>query len=68
MAGLFKTEVARQHRPWCSLEEVALPVPEWARWFNHHHLLEPPGYLPPAEYEEGYYRRQESEPLVVALT
>jgi len=24
-------------------------------WFNHRRLLEPIGYLPPAEYEARYY-------------
>lgn len=26
-------------------------------WFNHHRLLEPIGYIPPAEAEENYYRQ-----------
>jgi len=28
---------------------------EWVDWFNHRRLLEPMGYLPPAELEEIYY-------------
>jgi transposase InsO family protein len=27
----------------------------WVWWFNHHRLLEPLGYLPPAQYEENFY-------------
>jgi transposase InsO family protein len=30
---------------------------EWVDWFNHRRLLEPIGYLPPAEYEERYYQQ-----------
>jgi hypothetical protein len=27
-------------------------------WFNHHRLLEPIGYIPPAEAEAHYWREQ----------
>jgi hypothetical protein len=27
---------------------------EWLSWFNHHCLLEPLGYIPPAEAESNY--------------
>lgn len=57
--GLFKTEVIRQRSPWRSLEDVEFAVLEWVWWFNHHRLLEPLGYLPPAEYEEAFYSRRE---------
>jgi len=29
----------------------------WVDWFNHQRLLEPIGYVPPAEYEARYYER-----------
>jgi hypothetical protein len=29
----------------------------WVDWFNHRRLLEPIGYLPPAEYEAQYYEQ-----------
>jgi transposase InsO family protein len=29
---------------------------EWVDWFNHRRLLEPLGYIPPAELEEMIYR------------
>ena len=31
---------------------------EWVAWFNHHQLLEPIGYIPPAEAEENYWRQK----------
>jgi putative transposase len=65
--GLFKTEVIRQRGPWRGLEDVEFAVLEWVWWFNHHRLLEPIGYVPPVEFEEAFYRRQE-ETLVPALT
>ncbi len=27
----------------------------WVDWFNHRRLLEPIGYVPPAEFEAAYY-------------
>ena len=58
--GLFKTEVIRRLGPWRNLEDVEFATLEWVAWFNTMRLLEPIGYLPPAEYEEGYYRDQEA--------
>lgn len=29
---------------------------QWVSWFNHHRLLEPIGYILPAEAEANYYR------------
>ena len=66
--GLFKTEVIRQRGPWRGLEDVEFATLEWVWWFNHHRLLEPLGYVPPVEYEEAFYRRQETQDLVPALT
>ncbi len=34
---------------------VELATLEWVSWFNHHRLLEPIGYIPPAEAEANYY-------------
>jgi transposase InsO family protein len=58
--GLFKTEVIRKQGPWRNLEQVEFATLEWVAWFNSKRLLEPIGYLPPAEYEERYYREQEA--------
>jgi transposase InsO family protein len=49
--GLFKTEVIRRKGPWKHLEAVEFATLDWVDWFNHRRLLEPIGYLPPAEYE-----------------
>jgi putative transposase len=49
--GLFKTEVIRHAGPWRSLDDVEYATLEWVAWFNTCRLLEPLGYLPPAEYE-----------------
>ncbi len=64
--GLFKTEVIRQRGPWRSLEDVEFATLEWVWWLGHHRLLEPLGYVPPAELEEAFYRRQETQLSVPA--
>jgi transposase InsO family protein len=55
--GLFKTEVIRRRGPWRSLEAVEFATLEWVDWFNTRRLLEPIGYIPPAEYEARYYQQ-----------
>ena len=52
MIGLYKTEVIRHEGPWKGLEEVEFATLEWVDWFNNVRLLEPIGYVPPAEFEE----------------
>jgi len=54
--GLFKTEVIHKDSPWRGLEEVEYATLEWVSWFNTQRLLEPLGYLPPAEYEEQFHQ------------
>jgi len=56
--GLFKTELIRRRGPWRCLEDVEFATLTWVDWFNTRRLLEPIGYVPPAEYEERYYREQ----------
>jgi putative transposase len=53
--GLFKTEVIRRKGPWRHLEAVEFATLEWVDWFNHRRLLEPIGYVPPAEFEAHFY-------------
>jgi transposase InsO family protein len=53
--GLFKTEVIQRKGPWRHLEAVEFATLRWVDWFNMRRLLEPIGYVPPAEYEASYY-------------
>jgi len=55
--GLFKTEVIHRKGPWRHLEAVELATLTWVDWFNTRRLLEPIGYVPPAEYEANYYQQ-----------
>jgi putative transposase len=53
--GLYKTELIYKRAPWKTREAVELATLEWVSWFNHQRLLEPIGYIPPAEAEAQYY-------------
>lgn len=66
--GLFKTEVIRRRGPWRHLEDVEFATLEWVAWFNTRRLLGPIGYVPPAEYEAAYYRRQNTPAELATLT
>ena len=57
--GLFKTEVIRKQAPWKNVDAVEFATLEWVHWFNNKRLLEPIGYLPPAEFELNYYQKLE---------
>ena len=57
--ALYKAELIRARGPWRSLESVELATLEWVDWFNNRRLLEPIGSVPPAEYEQTYYRIRE---------
>ncbi|WP_423191167.1 IS3 family transposase [Acidovorax temperans] len=55
--GLYKAELIHRRAPWRTKESVELATLPWVSWFNHHRLLEPIGYIPPAEAEANYYRQ-----------
>jgi putative transposase len=54
--GLYKTEVIWRRGPWRTIDAVEYATLVWVDWFNNRRLLEPLGYVPPAEYEAAYYR------------
>ena len=56
LIGLYKTELIRTRGPWAGLDQVELATLEWVDWYNHRRLHTACGHVPPAEYEEQYYR------------
>jgi transposase InsO family protein len=66
--GLFKTEVIHRRGPWRGFDDVEIATLEWVWWFNHQRLLEPLGYVPPAEFEEQFHRGLETQVSEAALT
>ena len=59
--GLYKAELIHRRAPWKTKEAVELATLEWVSWFNNQRLLEPIGYIPPAEAEANYYRQLASQ-------
>ena len=47
-------------------QAVGLATLEWVAWFNHHRLMEPLGYIPPAEFEANYHRQRAGQAATVA--
>ena len=66
--GIFKTEVIRLRGPWGNIDAVEFATLEWVDWFNNRRLLEPLGYVPPIEFEDAYYRSQETPAKVAGVT
>jgi len=48
--------VIRKRGPWKTLEDVEFATLEWVDRFNNRWLLEYTDNIPPAEFEEMYYR------------
>jgi putative transposase len=63
--GLYKAEVIYHLGPWKGLEDVEYATLEWVAWYNSQRLMEPLGYVPPAEYEEQYHRAQTDSAVLV---
>ena len=53
--GLYKAEVIHRRGPWRNFQPVEFATLEWVDWFNNRRLLEPIGFIPPAEAEERYF-------------
>jgi putative transposase len=66
--GLFKTEEIHRRGPWKGLEDVEFATLEWVAWYNGSRLLEPLGYVPPAEFEKAYHDRQAAPVGMAVLT
>jgi putative transposase len=66
--GLYKTELIRRQGPWKNIDHV-----EWANltyidWFNNRRIHDEIGEIPPAEFEESYYRQTTTYKLVSSQT
>jgi transposase InsO family protein len=63
LIGLYKTAVSHARGPWRTHDAVEYATLEWVDWFNHRRRLESIGNVPPAEYEQAYYRLNESQAM-----
>ena len=57
--SLYKKELIDREGPWRGVEDVMLATLEWVDWYNSERLHSACGYMPPKEYEDNYYARQE---------
>lgn len=67
MIRLYKTAVVRRRGPWRGVDDVELATLTWVA-YNADRLLEPLGYLPPAEFEQAFYARQADAAQPAVLT
>jgi transposase InsO family protein len=61
--GTFKAELIEMQGPWRDCEQVERAIFQWATWYNEERLHSALNYVPPAEYEQDYWRSLEEEPL-----
>ena len=62
-----KAEVIGRRPQWANRREVELATLAWVGWYNHERLLEPLGYMAPAQSEQAYYAQQPAAVRVAAL-
>jgi putative transposase len=65
--GLYKTELIRKRGPWRTIDDIEIATLEWVDWYNNRRLHSSVGNIPPVEYEEGYYAREESAKVISAI-
>jgi putative transposase len=58
--SLYKKELIDREGPWHGVDDVMLATLEWVDWYNTERLHSACGYIPPKEYEETYYARQQN--------
>jgi putative transposase len=57
--GTFKAELIEHQGPWRDFSHVERAVFTWVTWYNSERLHSALDYVPPDEYEQAYWRRQD---------
>ncbi|MFJ6635916.1 integrase core domain-containing protein [Streptomyces sp. NPDC091376] len=60
--GTFKAELIEMQGPWKDADQVERAIFQWVTWHNEERLHSALDYVPPAEYEEAFWRSQEQTP------
>jgi putative transposase len=55
--GLYKTELVYHEGPWKNADAVEWSTLAYVHWFNNRRLHGEIGMVPPAEFEQSYYRQ-----------
>jgi putative transposase len=58
----FKAELIEMQGPWKDVDQVERAIFRWVTWYNEERLHSALDYVPPAEYEEAFWRSQEHTP------
>ncbi|MGH3501671.1 MAG: IS3 family transposase [Nocardioidaceae bacterium] len=56
--SLYKKELIDREGPWKGVDDVRLATADWVSWYNKQRLHSTLGGVPPQEYEDNYYTRQ----------
>jgi transposase InsO family protein len=65
--SLYKKELINREGPWAGVDDVMLATLDWVAWYNSERLHSACGNIPPKEYEDAYYVRQESSATLIAI-
>ncbi|MFD3736370.1 transposase, partial [Streptomyces sp. NPDC058632] len=60
--GTFKAELIEMQGPWKDGDQVERAIFQWITWYNEERLHSALDYVPPAEYEQAFWRSQEQVP------
>ncbi|MFI7502070.1 integrase core domain-containing protein [Streptomyces sp. NPDC049687] len=60
--GTFKAELIEMQGRWKDVDQVERAIFQWVTWCNEERLHSALDYVPPAEYEEAFWRSQEQTP------
>jgi putative transposase len=66
--GLYKTELIHRRGPWKNVDHVEWATLTYVDWFNNRRIHNEIGKIPPAEFEENYYRQIAAPELVTSQT
>lgn len=58
--SLYKKELIEREGPWVGTADVMLATLDWVAWYNRERLHSACGHIPPEEFENNYYARQEN--------
>lgn len=58
--SLYKKELIEREGPWAGTADVMLATLDWVAWYNRERLHSACGHIPPEEFENNYYARQET--------
>jgi putative transposase len=65
--SLYKRELIDFHGSWEGAMEVTIATMEWVAWYNSERLHSYCGGIPPKEFEESFYKSQESAKIMTGI-